>query len=123
MKRSLNYPVGLFALLFICLALVSKPIGNFQDDISTAVTEQINKNSAADGLDINYFLVRSVAFLTETSKQIADQQQKELTFSFTYEVIETNKLHKKGAMVTGQGKVLFVTDSQDHWHLHHIRVE
>lgn len=123
MKRYLNHLVGLFALLFICLALTSKPTCNFQDDISTAVTEQLNENAIASGLDMNYFLVRSVAFLTENSKQIADQQQKELTFSFTYEVIESNKNQKKGDVVTGKGQVLFVTDSYDHWHLHHIRVE
>lgn len=123
MKRYLDHLMGLFALLFMCLALTSKLTGNFQDDISTGVTEQLNKNAVASGLDMNYFMVTSVAFLTETSKQIADQQQKDLTFSFTYEVIESNKLHKKGEVVTGKGQALFVTDSHDHWHLHHINVE
>lgn len=123
MKRYANHFVGLLSLIFICQGLASRPTGNFQNDTSTAITEQLNKKAASLELNMNYFLVKSVAFLTESNKQIADQQQKELTFSFTYEIIESNALYKEGDLITGQGKALFVTDEHDHWHLHRITVE
>lgn len=121
MKRYANHLVGLLSLIFICQGLASRPTGNFQNDTSTAITEQLNKKAAS--LKLNYFQVESVAFLTESNKQIADQQQKELTFSFTHQIIESSTLYKVGDLITGQGKALFVTDAHDHWHLHRITVE
>ena len=123
MKRYYNHIVALLALIFICQGLSSRPTGNFQDDTSTAITEQLNKKAASLELNMNYFQVKSVAFLTEFNKQIADQQQKELTFSSTYKIVESNALYKEGDLVTGKGKALFVTDNHDHWHLHQISVE
>lgn len=123
MKRFVNHFCGLLALVFICLALTSRPTGNFQGDTSTAITEQLNQKAIKRGLPMNYFRVQSIAFLTENNKQIADQQQKELTFEFIYEILETNELYKEGDLISGKGKALFVTDYRDQWHLHQVSVE
>ncbi|AUD05335.1 hypothetical protein [Spirosoma pollinicola] len=123
MKRYLNHVIGLLALIFICQALSSRPTGNFQDDTNIAITQQLTKKAALLKFNRNYFMVKSVAFLTESNRQIAGQQQKGLTFCCSYETVKSNALYKAGDSMTGKDKALFVTDNHDHWHLHRITVK
>ena len=88
MKR-VNQLVGLLLIItFVGSAWCSAIKGMLTQQTATGLTAELNRVARMKDVPMNYFQVQTITFEQENKRIIGDQQQRELSFSYSCQVVE-----------------------------------